>query len=48
VLARSIFGPLGMKDIGFTVPREKAGRRAKLSGFDDAGRLIERLRGLGN
>jgi CubicO group peptidase (beta-lactamase class C family) len=48
VLARRIFGPLGMKDTGFTVPREKAGRRAKLYGFDDAGRLVERLRGPGN
>ena len=36
VLARRIFGPLGMQDTGFTVPREKAGRRAKLYGFDEA------------
>ena len=48
VLARRIFGPLGMQDTGFTVPRAKAGRRAKLYGFDDAGRLVERLTGPGN
>jgi CubicO group peptidase (beta-lactamase class C family) len=48
VLERRIFGPLGMKDTGFTVPRQKAGRRARLYGFDDAGRLIERLTGPGN
>jgi CubicO group peptidase (beta-lactamase class C family) len=43
VLQRRIFGPLGMKDTGFTVPREKASRRAGIYGFDDAGRLIARL-----
>jgi CubicO group peptidase (beta-lactamase class C family) len=43
VLARRIFGPLGMCDTGFTVPREKAGRRARLYGFDQAGRLSARL-----
>lgn len=43
VLERRIFGPLGMKDTGFTVPREKAGRRAGLYGFDDAGHLTARL-----
>ncbi|MET0535165.1 MAG: serine hydrolase domain-containing protein [Steroidobacter sp.] len=43
VLRRRIFAPLGMKDTGFTVPREKAGRRAGIYGFDDAGRLTERL-----
>ena len=35
VLARRIFGPLGMQDTGFTVPQTKAGRRARLYGFDD-------------
>jgi CubicO group peptidase (beta-lactamase class C family) len=39
VLERRIFGPLGMRDTGFTVPPEKAGRRASLYGFDEAGRL---------
>jgi CubicO group peptidase (beta-lactamase class C family) len=39
VLERRIFGPLGMKDTGFTVPREKRSRRAKMYGFDEAGRL---------
>jgi CubicO group peptidase (beta-lactamase class C family) len=43
VLQRRIFGPLGMSDTGFVVPREKADRRARLYGFDDAGRLIARL-----
>jgi CubicO group peptidase (beta-lactamase class C family) len=43
VLERRIFGPLGMYDTGFTVPREKAGRRARLYGFDQAGRLSARL-----
>ena len=43
VLERRIFGPLGMCDTGFTVPREKAGRRARLYGFDRAGRLSARL-----
>ncbi len=43
VFARRIFGPLGMKDTGFTVPRSKAGRRAGLYGFDELGRLTARL-----
>jgi CubicO group peptidase (beta-lactamase class C family) len=43
VLKRRIFGPLGMSDTGFTVSREKAARRARIYGFDDAGRLTARL-----
>jgi CubicO group peptidase (beta-lactamase class C family) len=43
VLERRIFGPLGMCDTGFAVPREKAARRARLYGFDQAGRLAARL-----
>jgi len=43
VFQRRLFGPLGMRDTGFTVPREKAGRRAGLYGFDAAGRLTPRL-----
>ena len=39
VLERRIFGPLGMKDTGFVVPREKRARRAGLYGFDAEGRL---------
>jgi len=39
VLARRIFAPLGMRDTGFVVPREKRDRRAALTGFDDEGRL---------
>jgi CubicO group peptidase (beta-lactamase class C family) len=42
VLRRRIFEPLGMKDTGFTVPRETWNRRSKMYGFDDAGRLIPR------
>ena len=48
VLARRIFGPLGMQDTGFTVPKAKAGRRARLYGFDDAGWLVERQTAPGN
>jgi CubicO group peptidase (beta-lactamase class C family) len=40
VLQRRIFGPLGMKDTGFSVPREKRIRRAGLCGFDAEGRLL--------
>ncbi len=43
VLERRIFGPLGMKDTGFTVPREKRGRRAGTYGFDETGRLTALL-----
>jgi CubicO group peptidase (beta-lactamase class C family) len=39
VLERRVFTPLGMRDTGFVVPREKRGRRAGLCGFDDEGRL---------
>jgi CubicO group peptidase (beta-lactamase class C family) len=39
VLERRIFKPLGMRDTGFVVPREKRTRRAGLCGFDDEGRL---------
>ena len=42
-MQRRIFGPLGMRDTGFTVPRAQAGRLAWLYGFDDAGRLTPRL-----
>ncbi len=43
VLKRHIFDPLGMNDTGFTIPREKAARRAGIYGFDEAGRLTKRL-----
>jgi CubicO group peptidase (beta-lactamase class C family) len=43
VLQRRIFGPLGMCDTGFAIPREKADGRARLYGFDQAGRLSARL-----
>ena len=39
VLERRIFTPLGMRDTGFVVPREKRTRRAGLCGFDDEGHL---------
>jgi CubicO group peptidase (beta-lactamase class C family) len=39
VLARRIFIPLGMRDTGFVISREKRDRRAGLCGFDDEGRL---------
>jgi CubicO group peptidase (beta-lactamase class C family) len=35
VFARRVFAPLGMKDTGFIVPREKWHRRSALYGFDD-------------
>jgi CubicO group peptidase (beta-lactamase class C family) len=38
VLARRIFAPLGMRDTGFAVPRERRDRAAGLCGFDDEGR----------
>jgi CubicO group peptidase (beta-lactamase class C family) len=47
VLERRIFGPLGMKDTGFTVPSEKATRRARLYGFNESGRLTARLTAAG-
>jgi CubicO group peptidase (beta-lactamase class C family) len=39
VLERRIFRPLGMRDTGFHVPREKRTRRAGLCGFDANGQL---------
>jgi CubicO group peptidase (beta-lactamase class C family) len=39
VLARRVFAPLGMRDTGFAVAREKRDRRAGLCGFDDDGHL---------
>ena len=48
VLKRKIFDPLGMKDTGFTVSKEKRERRAGMYGFDDAGHLVRRLTATGN
>jgi CubicO group peptidase (beta-lactamase class C family) len=48
LLKRRIFDPLGMKDTGFTVPKEKRARRAGMYGFDETGRLIKRLTATGN
>jgi CubicO group peptidase (beta-lactamase class C family) len=39
VLERRVFGPLGMRDTGFVVPRDKRARCAGLCGFDAAGKL---------
>jgi CubicO group peptidase (beta-lactamase class C family) len=39
VLERRIFRPLGLRDTGFVVPREKRARRAGLCGFDAEGQL---------
>jgi len=39
VLKRRVFTPLGMRDTGFSVVREKRDRRAGLCGFDGEGRL---------
>lgn len=47
IFERRIFGPLGMRDTYFTVPREKHDRLARAYGFDEAGRLIARLDGPG-
>ncbi len=47
VMRRRLFGPLGMRDTGFTVPLSQRDRRAKLYGFDDSGRLRERAVGPG-
>ncbi len=41
VLERRIFGPLGMKDTCFCVPRAKRHRRAASYGFDEQGRLMK-------
>jgi CubicO group peptidase (beta-lactamase class C family) len=42
VLSRRIFAPLGMRDTGFIVARDKHGRRATMYGFDEAERLVAR------
>ncbi|WP_304166557.1 serine hydrolase [Phenylobacterium aquaticum] len=42
VLARRIFQPLGMKDTGFIVSPDRHDRRARMYGFDAAGRMIAR------
>jgi CubicO group peptidase (beta-lactamase class C family) len=39
VLSRRVLAPLGMRDTGFTVPRENRHRRAGFCGFDGEGRL---------
>ena len=39
VFTRRIFAPLGMRDTGFVVPRDRRDRRAALCGFDSEGRL---------
>lgn len=39
MLARRVFGPLGMRDKGFVVTGEKRHRCDALCGFDEGGRL---------
>jgi len=39
VLAKRVFAPLGMRETGFVVSRDRRDRRAALCGFDDRGRL---------
>jgi CubicO group peptidase (beta-lactamase class C family) len=40
VLRRRVFDPLGMRDTDFAVPPGQRHRRAALTGFDEAGRLM--------
>lgn len=47
VLARRVFGPLGMVDTGFDVPADKRSRRAVEYGWDDDGRRVRRATGPG-
>jgi CubicO group peptidase (beta-lactamase class C family) len=42
VLQNRVFGPLGMKDTGFSVPTDKHTRRAAMYGFDANGALMQR------
>lgn len=47
VLQARVFGPLGMRDTGFTVPASQRDRQAAGCGFDDAGRPATRRDGPG-
>lgn len=47
VLQRRIFDPLRMTDTGFSVPADKAHRRAQMYGFDAAGALTPKPTGAG-
>jgi CubicO group peptidase (beta-lactamase class C family) len=47
VMRRRLFAPLGMRNTRFTVPVADHHRCAKMYGFDDAGKLIERSTGPG-
>lgn len=47
VLQRKVFGPLGMKDTGFSVPADKAHRKAQMYGFTAAGALTPKPTGAG-
>jgi CubicO group peptidase (beta-lactamase class C family) len=40
VLRQRVFDPMGMRDTDFVVPSDKRHRRAALTGFDEAGRLV--------
>lgn len=39
LMQQRVFDPLGMRDTGFVVPRDKRDRRAALTGFDASGAL---------
>ncbi len=43
VMRRRLFDPLGMADTGFAVPAAKRDRRARMYGFDDDGRPVEKV-----
>jgi CubicO group peptidase (beta-lactamase class C family) len=47
VLHDRVFGPLGMRDTGFTVPSASRHRQAAACGVDDAGRPVSRRDGPG-
>jgi len=42
VMRRRLFAPLGMNDTGFAVPAGQRHRQARMYGFDDDARLVER------
>lgn len=47
VFQQRIFGPLGMVDTCFAVPKNKGSRRARPYGLDENGQLVERTLGPG-
>ena len=47
VMRRRLFAPLRMKDTHFAIPAADRHRRAKMYGFDNSGKLMERAAGPG-